>query len=296
MYLLAFDHRQSLERKLDTHPDGPSHTEVTLLRDAKALVFEGALLARQQLADPNSMGVLVDEQYGAAVIPRAREAGMTVAVPIERSGRAELELLHGEGLGEQLARTDPDFAKVLVRYNPEGSCHVNERQRQLLSRVSRVVQDQGRRLLLELLVPPEPAQLESVGGVAGRYDRELRPQLMVEAIRQIQEADVAVDTWKIEGLDRRESCELVAQQARRGASRPADCVALGRGEDEGRVTHWLEQAAPVEGFVGFAIGRSIWWDPLRRYLAADIERDHAAHAIAAKYLHYVSVYQRSSQA
>ena len=65
------------------------------------------------------------------------------------------------------------------------------------------------------------------------------------------------------------------------------CVLLGRGASTEKVEQWLEAAATVDGFIGFAIGRSIWWDALKAFLADELDRDAAATQIAENYLHFV---------
>src|SRR5215469_14355852 len=107
-------------------------------------------------------------------------------MPVEKSGQVEFEVEYGDEFGEKIEEFDPDFSKVLVRYNPEGDGEMNERQTARLRRLSEWLHERHRKFLFELLVPAEPAQLELVGGDADRYDTELRPQLMMEAILQLQ--------------------------------------------------------------------------------------------------------------
>ena len=147
----------------------------------------------------------------------------------------------------------------------------------------------------ELLVPAEPAQLESVGGDTDRYDAELRPDLMRRAIEAIQDYGIDVDIWKIEGVDEQSDCEMLAQVTRRDGRDGVVCVLLGRGASDAKVDHWLRQAAPVDGFVGFAIGRSIWWDALKGFLDGSLSREDASDQVAANYLRFVEVYEGAEQ-
>ena len=71
------------------------------------------------------------------------------------------------------------------------------------------------------------------------------------------------------------------------------CLILGRGADDSRVERWLRVAAPVDGFGGFAIGRTIWWDAIAARLAGEIDREGAVARIAERYLHFVDVYRRA---
>jgi myo-inositol catabolism protein IolC len=213
-------------------------------------------------------------------------------MPVERSGRAEFEFEFGSEFADHIESFDPTYAKVLVRYNPESDPELNRRQSERLRLLSDWLRSHERKLLFELLVPAEEAQLAALGGSSDRYDRELRPTLVVEAIRQLQDEGVEPHIWKIEGLDRREDCRRVADQARAGGRDDVACIVLGRGADDGRVLDWLEQAAPVPGFVGFAVGRTLWWDELVAYVADEIDREAAAERIAANYLRMIAAYER----
>src|SRR5207253_7968120 len=238
------------------------------------LIFEGLLHAAEDGADPALTGSLVDEQFGGTVPGEARERGFRLAMPVEKSGQNEFDFEYDDAFGEHIERFDPDFSKVLVRYNPDGDAEMNRRQLERLKRLSDWLHEHDRKFLFELLVPAEPDQLESVGGDTDLYDAELRPELMRRTIAEIQEAGIEVDIWKIEGVDERSDCEMLAQQTRKGDGREGVvCVVLGRGASDDKVDHWLRAGAPVEGYIGFAIGRSIWWDALKGFLDGSLERE-----------------------
>jgi 5-dehydro-2-deoxygluconokinase len=99
--------------------------------------------------------------------------------------------------------------------------------------------------------------------------------------------------WKIEGVDTHEDCAMLVRPARAGGRDGVVCVLLGRGADEAKVDHWLRTAAPVEGFVGFAIGRSIWWDALKSFLGGELSREDAARRIGENYMRFIDVYERA---
>jgi 5-dehydro-2-deoxygluconokinase len=264
-----------------------------MIADAKHLIFEGLQRAVAGGADASMTGVLVDEQFGGSVPAEARVQGLKLAMPAERSGQNMFDFQYGDDFGAHIESFDPDFTKVLVRYNPDGDVESNREQLGKLKRLSDWLHAKDRKFLFELLVPAEEAHLQAVDGSADRYDAELRPGLMRRAIAEIQDAGIEVDIWKIEGVDERADCEMLAAQARGGGRDGVVCVVLGRGADDAKVDHWLEQAAPVEGFVGFAIGRSIWWNPLKEYVDGKIERSAGAAQIAENYLRFVNVYERA---
>jgi myo-inositol catabolism protein IolC len=251
------------------------------------------LKAVEQGAEAGATGVLIDEQFGGDVPSTAKERGLKLAMPVEKSGQNEFDFEYGDDFGAHIEKYDPDFSKVLVRYNPEDPDEeMNERQLGRLKRLSDWLHANNRKFLFELLVPATDEQLEVVDGSSDRYDAELRPDLMRRAIEAIQDAGIEADIWKIEGVDERDDARMLAEQSRSGEGREGvTCVLLGRGASTEKVEHWLEQAAPVDGFIGFAIGRSIWWDALKGFLAKEIERDAAASQIAENYLHFVKIYE-----
>jgi myo-inositol catabolism protein IolC len=295
LYILAFDHRGSFQKKFFGIDGEPDPEQTAIIADAKHLIFEGMIQAVGAGADPAVTGVLVDEQFGSTVPAEAREKGLQLAMPAERSGQNTFDFQYGDDFGEHIERFDPNYTKVLVRYNPDGDTEANREQRDKLKRLSDWLKSHERKFLFELLVPAEDAQLQSVGGDTERYDTEMRPELMRRTIAEIQDAAIDVDIWKIEGVDQRSDCEMLVAQARTGGREQVNCVLLGRGADDAKVDHWLTQAAPVDGFIGFAIGRSIWWDPLKAYVDGKIERAAGARKIAENYLRFVAVYERAER-
>jgi myo-inositol catabolism protein IolC len=291
LYILAFDHRGSFQKKMFGIEGDPTAEQTDTITDAKRLVYEGMELAVERGVDAEAAGVLVDEQFGGDIPRLAHEHGLTLAMPVEKSGQDEFDFEYDDEFGEHIERFDPRFSKVLVRYNPDGDTEMNERQLGRLRELADWLHDHDRKFLSELLVPAESAQLESVGGDTDRYDAELRPELMRRAIEAIQDAGVEVDVWKIEGVDRQEDAQMLVDQTRKGEGREkVVSVLLGRGASDEKVDHWLRQAAPVEGMVGFAIGRSIWWDALKGFLDGSLDRGKASEQIADNYLRFIQVY------
>ncbi|MEA2278321.1 MAG: hypothetical protein QOC78_3281 [Solirubrobacteraceae bacterium] len=298
LYILAFDHRGSFQKKMFGIQGDPTPEETAKIVDAKHLIFEGMLKAGETgSVQEDQLGVLVDEQFGGDIPQQAKQRGLKLAMPVEKSGQDEFDFEYGEEFGEHIERFNPDFSKVLVRYNPDDAAELNRRQLERLRRLEDWLHEHDRKFLFELLVPATEEQLQSVGGDAERYDAELRPELMRRSIAEIQDFGIEVDIWKIEGVDAREDAEMLARQTRTGPGREhVVCVLLGRGASDEKVDHWLRVAAPVEGFVGFAIGRSIWWDALKGFLDGSLEREDAAQQVADNYLRFIRVYEEQETA
>lgn len=231
LYILAFDHRGSFQKGLFGISGQPGPKDRARIADAKAVIFEGFQRALDEGAPSGAAGMLVDEEYGADLARTARKEGLVLAMPVEKSGQEEFDFEYGEAFGDHIEEFDPTFAKVLVRYNPAGDREMNARQLVRLEELSAWLRDRERRLLFELLVPALPDQLEAVAGDRERYDSEVRPGLMLQAIRDCHERGVEPDVWKIEGLNRQEDCRAVADLVRSGGRDGVVCVVLGRGAD-----------------------------------------------------------------
>src|SRR4051795_4802980 len=299
LFILAFDHRGSFQKKMFGIEGDPDEEQTQTISDAKNLIFEGMVAAGEKGLDEEASGVLVDEQFGGDIPSQAKERGFKLAMPVEKSGQNEFDFQYGEdGFGEHIEKFDPAFSKVLVRYNPDDpDTEMNERQLGRLKTLADWLHEHDRLFLFELLVPATDEQLESVGGDTDRYDAELRPELMRRAIEQIQDFGIEVDIWKIEGVESQDDAEMLIRQTRSGEGRESvTSVLLGRGASDEKVDHWLQQAAPVEGFIGFAIGRSIWWDALKGFLSGDLERRAAAEQVADNYLRFIKVYDDAESA
>lgn len=286
VFILAMDHRASFGASLfDVKDDRPTPEQQQRMHEAKNLIYS-ALHSVHDQTGAGRAAVLVDERYGQQVIDDARRDAVVLAIPIEASGHDWFTLEWGARWLDHVQAVAPDYAKVLVRDNPDFDSETRNRQLEALALVNAALHDAGVAFLYELLVPATPSQLDSVGKDRARYDREIRPGLTVQVIADNQRAGVTPTLWKLEGFETAGAATSVVAQARSGAE-PADVILLGRDAPTERLDHWIEVAAPLEGFVGFAIGRSIWEDAIRNHSAGTLDRDAARAEIAQRYLHFV---------
>ena len=292
LYVLPFDHRGSFETGMFGWRGALTPEQTAQIAAAKEVIYDGFKSALAAGVDQRKAGLLVDEQFGAAILRDALARGYNTACPAEKSGQEEFDFEYGEDFAAHIEAMRPTFCKVLVRYNPEGDRALNLRQSARLRRLSDYLQSANRsRFMFELLVPPEQVQLDKVKGDKKAYDLDIRPSLMVEAIRELQDAQVEPDIWKIEGLDRREDCETMVATARRNGRDKVGCIILGRGEDDQKVREWLTVAASVPGFIGFAVGRTDFWQPLVDWRDHKASRETAVHEIADHYEEFVSIFE-----
>jgi len=294
LYILPFDHRGSFQTKMFGWTGTLSADQTAEIAATKQVIYDGFKAALHAGVPEQKAGILVDEQFGGAILRDARANGYTTACPAEKSGQEEFDFQYGEEFAKHIEAFQPSFCKVLVRYNPEGDRGLNQRQAARLKRLSDYLHANGRsKFMFELLVPAEKAQLDHVKGDKKAYDVELRPRLMVQTIMELQDAQVEPDVWKIEGLDHREDCEKVVAAARRRGRDNVGCIVLGRGENDQKVREWLTIAATVEGFIGFAVGRTSFWDPLINMRARKITREDAVAQIAGRYREFVDIFDKA---
>jgi myo-inositol catabolism protein IolC len=294
LYILPFDHRGSFETGMFHWHGDLTPSQTAEIAAAKQIIYDGFKAAVAAGVPKENAGILVDEQFGAAILRDASAQGYHTACPAEKSGQEEFDFEYGSDFAEHIEAFRPTFCKVLVRYNPGGDAEINRRQAARLKQLCDYLAQANRSLFMfELLVPAEKSQLDQVKGDKKTYDLELRPTLMVQAIQELQEAGVEPDIWKIEGLDRREDCEAMVAQARRDGRDRVGCIVLGRGENEQKVREWLTTAAAVPGFIGFAVGRTDFWDPLVAWRDGKENRADAVAAIAGRYREFVDLFSHA---
>jgi myo-inositol catabolism protein IolC len=294
LYILPFDHRGSFETGMFGWKGALTAEQTAQIAEAKQVIYDGFKAAVAAGVPKQKAAILVDEQFGAAILRDAKAHGFTTACPVEKSGQDEFDFEYGKDFPSHIETFQPTFCKVLVRYNPEGDQALNRRQAERLRQLSDYLRSNSRSLFLfELLVPPGKEQLERVRGDKKAYDLEIRPRLMVHAIEELQGANVEPDIWKIEGLDRREDCERIVAAARNGGRDKVSCIVLGRGEDDAKVREWLMVASGVPGFIGFAVGRTDFWQPLVGWRTKKTPREAAVSEIAERYREFVEVFEKA---
>jgi 5-dehydro-2-deoxygluconokinase len=291
LYVLPFDHRATFQSKMFGWKGTLSPAQSNEISAAKRVIYDGFKAALTAGVPKEKAGILVDEQFGSDILRDAARNGFSFAYTVEKSGQDEFDFEYGDEFARHIEAFNPTFAKVLVRYNPEGDGALNQRQASRLKRLSDYLHNSGRMLMFELLVPPTKAQLDRLDGSQKAYDGELRPGLMVQAFRQLQDFGVEPDVWKIEGIDRREGCETVVAAARRNGRDKVGCIVLGRGEDDAKVREWLAVAASVPGFIGFAVGRTSFWEPLMNWRAKRATRDEAVAGVARRYQEWAGIFE-----
>ena len=293
LYLLPFDHRHSFVTGLFNFDPPLTVDQHEAIADSKRVIYDGFREALGQDVPAASAAILVDEEFGADILRDAVKRGYLTALSTEKSGSHEFEFEYGSAFAEHIEAFGPTFAKVLVRYNPAGDAALNRRQTARLKQLSDYCRSANQLFMFELLVPATKEQMDRAPADKHTYDLQIRPELMLQAIRTLQDGGVEPDVWKIEGLDRREDCERVVVVVRRDGRDDVGCIVLGRGADEERVAAWLETAASVPGFIGFAVGRTTFWEAVADYEAHNASRQEAVSRVAHRYRQWVTIFDRA---
>lgn len=289
--MLAFDHRQVLRDLL-----GSEHETIDVQRerfkDAKRLVVEALLEPRAEDVE-GRVGALIDEEYGADAARLAKRGGVTLAMPVEASRTKSLEFQYGDQFAEHIDRFRPDIVKILVFHNPSDAPERAEEQIRKSRKISDWCIENRYPLMVEMLIKPTIEQLSRVGGNEHRFMEELHTELLRHSIEEYQNGGVEPALWKIAGLPRSSDYEKVVEQARSNGRHEVQCIVLGNGASLECVRSWLSSAAEVDGVSGFAVGRSIWLQPLHDYFFGGVSRDRTRARISDAFASLIEAFEGS---
>ena len=276
VYMLAADHRWQWEEWCDARQIPRER-----IGEAKRVAYDGFLLARDRSPNVREFGaLLVDAQYASPVVADALEAGLDVGTPAERAGAFPLAW-----------STDPferaltgAFVKVLVRYRPDDEEAIRDGQWQKLDALQTWCRGAGKPLVVEILVARRSEaedEFEAVG----------RPAMLAGFIREAYRRELTPQFWKIEGTLAREGARTID----RAIAANAACrqIILGKAAEIATIGRWFAAAADSPTASGFAIGRSVFWEPSAAFLSGAKTAEQAAADIAGNYLQLVDVWRQS---
>ncbi len=283
--ILPFDHRSYFENLLGYH-EPLTDDQSKELSEYKKVVYAGYEKSLSKGVSRETSAILVDDVFGMDILLDAKTKGYTILQSTEISGIDHFEFEHGEEWQSWIEKVQPDFTKVLIRYNPDGNHELNQKTLVNLKKLSDYSHEKGYKMIIESLVPATESQLAQLSNDKSKYDHELRPDLTVRMIEEIQNAGVEADVWKIEGMYTTADYEKVVAAAERENRSNVGIISLGRNETDEVVETWLRVGAQVQGVIGFAVGRTIFLDALLKYRAGEITKEEAAEKISDRFLHF----------
>ena len=265
VYMLAIDHRWQWEEWCDAN--GVDRSRIPSVKDLAAEAFLES--RRRSTAVQTSGALLVDLTYGRTAFEAVRDAGAVVGTPAEKAGAFPLEWT------DVFERSLPGaFVKVLVRHRSDMETAIVTRQREQLLDLQRWCAAAGKTFVLEVLVSP-------AAGEEPHFDSDGRPQRLAEYIRNSYDIGLVPDFWKIEGMPDRDSLQVV-DAAIRQVEGPLQLI-LGKGAGMDAVRIWFNAAAGAPTAAGFAIGRTVYFEPASQWLLGTISREDAIARIAGNY-------------
>jgi 5-dehydro-2-deoxygluconokinase len=291
LYILPFDHKTSFISKMFAWDYFALTSEQrAVVETMRMITYEGFLQAVAMGIPKETAAFLTDEEFGSAVLQKAKNDGFVTLLTTEKSGQEIFTFDYGDDFKQHIEKFAPTFTKALIRYNPQGNSEDNKKQLENLKPLVEFSKEKGYKFLIEPLIPPTPEQLASVGGDKNRYDIQVRPDLTVEMMGQLQDAGIEPDIWKIEGFSEKASYEKAIAKARSNGRDNVSIVILGRGGTAQDVERWFVAGREVVGVSGFAVGRTIFWEPLEKFHKQELSREQAAVEIGKNFYHFYEIF------
>ncbi len=292
LFILPFDHRSTFEKGMFGVDNENNLTQdvIDKIKEEKQIIYEGFKKAVEEKIQKEFAAILVDEQFGDEILKDAIREDYVTLITTEKSGQKEFAFEYGDNFGEHIKKYNPTFAKALIHFNPEDDPASKEKQAGELKRLNDFCHSNNFKFMLEVLIEASENQLLSVNGDKNRYDQEVRPKLAVDLVRELQEKEVDPDVWKLEGMEREDDYKALVGRARSGGRDNVGIVVLGRGAEQGVVKKWISSGAKVNGIIGFAVGRTVFWDPLILYRDGKASRKQTAGEISKNFQYFYDLF------
>jgi 5-dehydro-2-deoxygluconokinase len=292
LYILPFDHRTTFAQKFfnKNSIEDLSSEEHELITEYKKIVYEGFKKAVQNGIPKERAAILIDEEFGDEILKDAKENGFIILLTTEKSGQEEFEFQYGGDFPTHIEKYNPQFVKVLIKYNPEDAQDLKKRQLEKLKTISDFCIVKGFKFLLEVLIIPTKSQNEIIKNSKEEFDNSLRPHLTIRMMKELQTAEVEPDVWKLEGFDSKENYTEIVKVARESGRSSVSLVVLGRGENEEKVDEWLKIGKDVVGIIGFAVGRTVFWQAILDFRNSVKSRDEAVVQISENFTNFYKIF------
>jgi len=275
VYMLAADHRWQWEEWCDKRS-----IPRTRIPEVKRLAADGFRLARERSPRVREFGaLLLDAQYSSDVIAEARRDGVVAGTPAEKAGAFPLAWAT-EPFDRALIGA---FVKVLVRFRPDDADEIRDGQWHKLDTLQSWCRRAGTQLVVEVLVPRRQEPEDT-------FDAAGRPAMLADFIGESYRRGLTPQFWKIEGTPAADGARTIDRAI---AAQP-QCrqIILGKAADIATIERWFAAAYGSVTAVGFAIGRSVFWEPATAFLIGSSTASETAAHICANYLQLVDAWRR----
>jgi 5-dehydro-2-deoxygluconokinase len=285
LYILPFDHRATFATGLFGFKEPLTKAQHNKVKEAKEMIWQAFKAVWSKGKSKEVLGILVDEEFGSEILRAAKKLGAVTILTTEKSGQQVFDFEYGTKFGAHILKFKPNYAKVLVRYNP-----INKKdnlvQLKRLKKINDFCKKRKIGFLFELLVPASPAQLKKY---KKNYDIKLRPVLTCQAIKEIRAFGIKPNIWKLEAMykasDWQKIIRLIGKEER--------IIVLGRAGSKELVSQWLKTAAKFKEIIGFAVGRTIFFPPLEKFIAKKNSKNIAIKQIAGNFQYFIDLWQKN---
>lgn len=267
LFILPFDHRASFAKMLGLENDNLNQQEKEIIISSKTLIYEAFKKSISKGIPKNDAAILVDEEYGDKIIIDAKNQGYNVILTTEKSGQDKFNFEYGDKFSEHIEKYKPTFVKALIRYKLNADW-IN------LKTLANYCNEKGYKFLLEVLSQIDTPTSDN----------------MIPIINNLRENGIEPDIWKLEGMEKSEDYQKIAEKIQEGQRENVGLVILGRGESKEKVEHWIRMGRDVNGVIGFAIGRTIFWQPLADFKNGKIDKNMTIENISNNFLHFYNIF------
>ena len=269
--VMAFDHRSQLEDMARE-----AGTDTARIKTLKKLIFKASQQVAQEANLAGKAGLLCDSTFGQDVLNEVTGQGWWIGRPIELPGSRPLRLEHGN-IGSQLIDWPLEHVvKCLVFYSPEDELDIRTEQEELVQEVYQACCKSGHELLLEVILP---------AGVK-KEDR-----LYIQALERFYDLGIKPDWWKLPALEA-DSWDTVSSVV---TERDAFChgvVILGLDAPQEELQKGFNATADKEIVKGFAVGRTLFGEPSRQWLANSINDETLIENIKQNYHNLIALWRQ----
>ena len=251
VFAFAFDHRNQFFELAQT-----VGADEARLPKLKRLFVDAVAETEHALGLQGRIGLLCDDRYGQDALSAATGRGWWIGRPVELPGSNPLEFDRGRSVGTHLISWPAEHVvKCLVRYHPDDAIENRLDNEAQVHTLYDAVQASGHELLLEV-VPPA--------------DVPRAPDTVLRALKRFYNLGIYPEWWKLE--------PMVVEQWRAIdaliAERDPYCrgvVLLGLSASVEKLAAGFRDARASASCRGFAVGRSIFLEPSRHWLAGEID-------------------------
>ena len=268
--VMAFDHRiQFVEMARN------ANTDIERIQPLKKLILQASQEVSKEAGLAGKSGLLCDSTFGQDVLNEITGQGWWIGRPIELPGSRPLELEHGN-IGSQLVDWPLEhIVKCLVFFNPEDEHSLRLTQERQVQEVYAACCKSGHQLLIEVILPK---------------DIESNDDLYLRAMKRFYNLGIKPDWWKLPPLAE-SSWQAVSDLIDKRDTQCCGVVLLGLDAPQEELKSGFKQAANNNKVKGFAVGRTLFGEPSKKWFANEINDQELIEQVKSNYHNLIDLWR-----